>query len=252
MSTQLYDDDYFDIYGVLVANFIKFNFNHIPIHYSIVKDALKTKFKILELTWDKLVIHTYQGTATFNTYDFISSIRAGYITTNLYPQVPKVSSMHGVKQHLIRAEDNIVIKAKHHYLFVRPQDNSLYVGYCIDVVKEQALIIPEKVNLSGWVTDEQIVKSPVNLLKSTVVKDLGFSETAKLLKQLYETDRVIAKKNTVANIKGYGNVIVDHLSITDNVVKIYYRVLDNNIVDQNNTIYRASLKDFLKASNIEL
>lgn len=128
----------------------------------------------------------------------------------------------------------------------------MYVGYCIDVVKEQALIIPEKVKLSGWITDEQIVKSSVNLLKSTVVKDLGFSETAKLLKQLYETDRIIAKKNTVANLKGYGNVVVDHLSITDNVVKVYYSVLNNNIVDQNNTLYRASLEDFLKASNIEL
>lgn len=128
----------------------------------------------------------------------------------------------------------------------------MYVGYCIDVVKEQALIIPEKVKLSGWITDEQIVKSSVNLLKSTVVKDLGFSETAKLLKQLYETDRIIAKKNTVANLKGYGNVVVDHFSITDNVVKVYYSVLNNNIVDQNNTLYRASLEDFLKASNIEL
>lgn len=252
MFTQLYDDDYFNIYGVLVANFIKYNFNHKPIYYSIVKDSLKTKFEILELTWEHLVVNTHRGTAVFATHDFISGIRAGHITTNLYPQTPNVFGMHGVKQHLIRAEDNIVVKAKHHYLFVRPQDNSLYVGYCIDVVDQQALIIPEKVKLSGWITDKQVVRSSVDKLKTTVVKDLGFSETAKLLKQLYETDRVVAKKNTVATLKGYGHVVVDHLSVTDNVIKIYYRVLDNNIARDNNTLYRASLEDFLNAGNLEL
>lgn len=251
MSAQLYDDDYFNIYGVLVANFIKYNFNRKPIYYSITKDSLKTKFEILELTWEHLVINTHQGTTIFDTCDFISGIRAGHITTNLYPQTSNVFGMHGVKQHLIRAEDNIVIKAKHHYLFVRPQDDSLYVGYCINVADQQAFIIPEKVNLSGWVTDKQIVKLSVNELKATVVKDLGFSETAKLLKQLYETDQIVAKKNTVATLKGYGNVVVDHLSVTDNVIKIFYRVLDK-IVNNDSTLYRASLEDFLKAGNLEL
>lgn len=251
MSAQLYDDDYFNIYGVLVANFIKYNFNRKPIYYSITKDSLKTKFEILELTWERLVVDTHQGTAVFDTYDFISDIRAGLITTNLYPQTPNVSGVHGVKQHLIRAEDNIVIKAKHHYLCVRPQDNSLYVGYCINVANRQAFIIPEKVDLNGWVTDEQIVRLSVDELKETVVKDLGFSETAKLLKQLYETDQIIAKKNTVATLKGYGNVVVDHLSVTDNDIKIYYRILDH-IVNNDRTLYRASLEGFLKAGNLEL
>lgn len=250
MTMQLYDDDYFNIYGVLVANFIKYNFNGKPSYYSITKDSLRTKFEILELTWEHLVVNTHQGTAVFATCDFISDIRTGYITTNLYPQTPNAFGMHGVKQHLIRAEDNIVIKAKHHYLFVRPQDDSLYVGYCINVTNQQAFIIPEKAKLSGWVTDEQIVKLSVNELKATVVKDLGFSETAKLLKQLYETKQIIAKKNTVATLKGYGNVVVDHLFVTDNDVKIYYRVLDS-IVNNDRTLYRASLEDFLKAGNLE-
>lgn len=237
----------------LLSNFIENNFKSEPSYYYLADSERQIPIRILSINKDEILVQTHRGNFVIDTPGFIKSLKRGEIASNLYPISMRAPVKSKSKQYQITAEDDIVIKPKHHYLFVRPQDNSLYVGYCISVIDGKcAVIVPERTSLTGWINDPQLLKVNANGSVSHVVKDLGFSETAKLIKQLYDTTRNVAKKDTLAELRGYGQVIVDHLSIIDNVIKIYFRVMTGSTVDMNSTMYRASLTKFLKATKLEL
>lgn len=239
----------------LLSNFIANSLKNEPSYYYLIDCEHQLPIRILSIDKDEILVQTYRGNFVIDTPGFIKSLKNGEIASNLYPASMRapVKSKPKPKQYQITAEDDIVIKPKHHYLFVRPQDGSLYVGYCINVIGGNcAVIVPERTPLTGWTNDPQLLKVDANGSISHVVKDLGYSETAKLIKQLYDTTRNVAKKNTLAELRGYGHVIVDHLSIIDNVIKIYFRVMMGSTVDMSSTMYRAPLTKFLKATKLEL